>query len=180
MMGEAGLMALQYQRDAIANGEAWRLFTAHFVHLNTPHLAGNLLGLEVLWVLLSPALSMSTGVLIVLGAMIGCDLGLWFLHPELAWYTGLSGVLHGLLLAGALALAREQRLVGFGLAALTLFKLLWEQFVGPLPGSETLIRHRVIVDAHLYGAVGGVAALLLRELVMPGRARRARDTQRTS
>ena len=42
-------------------------------------------------------------------------------------------------------------------------KLAWEQFAGPLPGSESGSGGPVIVDAHLYGAVGGLlAAVLIR------------------
>ena len=42
-------------------------------------------------------------------------------------------------------------------------KIGWEQWHGPVPGSETTSGGPVVVDAHLYGAVGGaMAALLMR------------------
>ena len=45
--------------------------------------------------------------------------------------------------------------------ALVMAKLLFEQLIGPLPGSETTSGGPVVIDAHLYGAVGGVIAVLI-------------------
>jgi rhomboid family GlyGly-CTERM serine protease len=117
-------------------------------------------------------------LIILLGAAAGCDLGLWFLHPGIGWYVGLSGLLHGLLLGGALALVRRRRWTGLGIALLVFAKLVWEQTWGPLPGSEAMIDNRVVVEAHLYGAVGGAAAAGLG-LLWPRRASVA-QRQRTS
>jgi hypothetical protein len=43
-------------------------------------------------------------------------------------------------------------------------KVAYEQIAGPLPGSEATSGGAVIVDAHLYGIIGGtaVAAALIR------------------
>jgi hypothetical protein len=41
------------------------------------------------------------------------------------------------------------------ICAVVVGKLLYEQLVGPLPGSESVAGGTVIVNAHLYGAVGG-------------------------
>jgi hypothetical protein len=47
-------------------------------------------------------------------------------------------------------------------------KLAWEQFSGPLPGSEGTAGGPVIVDSHLFGALGGaLTALTLRIRVRP-------------
>ena len=40
-------------------------------------------------------------------------------------------------------------------------KLFWEYMNGPLPGSESMTGGRVIVEAHLYGAMAGLAAVFL-------------------
>jgi hypothetical protein len=77
--------------------------------------------------------------------------------------VGLSGVLHGLFVAGALA----SLLAGFRaellLLGLLAVKLVWEHFQGALPGSESLAGGTVLIEAHLYGAITGVlaAAILL-------------------
>jgi 3-oxoacyl-[acyl-carrier protein] reductase len=89
--------------------------------------------------------------------MAAIDMGLYFGTPSIAWYVGLSGVLHGMLAAGAFAMLGEMRrfavLVLAGIAA----KLVWEQTLGPLPFSESATGGTVITAAHLFGAIGGAA-----------------------
>jgi hypothetical protein len=60
--------------------------------------------------------------------------------------------------AGALAHLRRGELEGWVLAALLAAKLLYEHLVGPLPFSGS---DPVVVDAHLYGVLGGTAAAAL-------------------
>ena len=75
------------------------------------------------------------------------------------WYVGLSGVLHGALAAGAVAWWRyESKLLALLLSAIFAGKLAWEQWHGALPLSGDL---PVVVDAHLYGALGGALAGVL-------------------
>ena len=83
-------------------------------------------------------------------------LGLLGFSPDLHGYAGLSGVTHGLFAWGGLALVRAGRRSygGLVLAALCA-KLLWEQFVGPMPGAEAVVGGMVAIDAHLYGFMGG-------------------------
>jgi hypothetical protein len=70
--------------------------------------------------------------------------------------VGLSGVLHGALAAGALGWWRqESKPLALGLTAVLLGKLAWEQWHGALPLSGDM---PVVVDAHLYGAIGGSLA----------------------
>jgi hypothetical protein len=77
----------------------------------------------------------------------------------LEWYVGFSGVLHGALAAGAVAWhRRESALLAWALTAVLAGKLIWEQAVGALPLSGDL---PVVVDAHLYGAAGGLLAALV-------------------
>jgi len=71
-----------------------------------------------------------------------------------SWYAGSSGVLHGVLAAGAVAHVRRGERDGWPLLVLLAAKLAYEQGVGGLPFSGTV----VVVDAHLYGVVGGLAA----------------------
>jgi len=78
------------------------------------------------------------------------------LQPQLLWYVGLSGVLHGALAAGGVAWWRyESKPMAALLSAIFFGKLTWEQWQGALRLSGGL---PVVVDAHLYGACGGVTA----------------------
>ena len=84
----------------------------------------------------------------------------------MAWYVGLSGLLHALLAAGIVARLGNINAEMAILATLVIAKLAWEQFSGPLPGSELTSGGVVIVDAHLYGAAGGVLGALLNRITV--------------
>ena len=43
-------------------------------------------------------------------------------------------------------------------------KIAWEQWNGPSPSTEQLIGAIVLINAHLYGAIGGVIYFLLQQL----------------
>ncbi|MEW8376494.1 MAG: rhombosortase [Candidatus Thiodiazotropha sp.] len=147
---------LQYHRIDLADGDWWRLLTAHLTHLGWGHLGMNLCGLWLIWYLfpaIRPALRYLT---LLLFLMPGTALGLWLFSPEVIWYRGLSGVLHGLLIWALLEQLRKAQLISLSVLALVILKLIWEQWQGPLAGSESLAAGSVIVDAHLYGAVTGV------------------------
>lgn len=147
----------RYERTAIEAGEMWRLVTGHFAHLGWAHLGLNLAALALVWLLVGHAFSRAAWLVVMLMTMLGVSAGLWFLEPGLDWYVGLSGVLHGLWVAGALALLGKQR-EAIPMLILAAAKLVWEQWAGPLPGSSRAVGGFVIVDAHLYGALSGAAA----------------------
>lgn len=164
LTGDFGREWLRYDRARIAAGELWRLLTGHLVHLGVSHTLLNLAGLVLVWILVGRAFSWRQWLWVMAGSVIAIDLGLWFGAPALEWYVGLSGLLHGMLAAGIVAgVARrsgEAAILAVGVAA----KLAWEQVAGPLPGSEATSGGAVVVDAHLYGVIGGaiVAAALIR------------------
>ena len=152
--------ALSYQRDAIAAGQWWRVLTAHFVHLDAGHALLNSLGLVLMWALFARDYSPWRWLAIYLAAALTISAGLWVLDPQVEWYVGASGALHGVLAAGTLAHLRRRDLDGWILAVFTVAKLSYEQFVGSMPFAGSV---NTVVDAHLYGAIGGLAvASLLR------------------
>ena len=90
--------------------------------------------------------------------MASIDTGFWLLDPSLQWYVGASGLLHGVMAAGTLQLLRLRDRLAWPTLALFLAKLTWEQLQGPLPLESN---GPVVVNAHLYGAAGGLAAGML-------------------
>jgi rhomboid family GlyGly-CTERM serine protease len=148
---------LRYEREAILAGQLWRLLTGHLVHLGWPHLFMNGVGLLVIGGLFGQVLRVRDWLLTCLTGALAISLGLLLLNPEIVWYVGLSGVLHGLIVTGAILQIRDGHKVEVLLLAAVIVKLLWEQFQGPLPGVETLVAGPVVVAAHLYGAVAGLA-----------------------
>jgi rhomboid family GlyGly-CTERM serine protease len=154
--GESWREALRYERAAVLRGEYWRLVTGHLVHGTTQHLLLNVLGLGVMAALFPREFSLRGWLFIAAASVAVIDLGFVLWEPQLEWYVGLSGVLHGVLAAGAIAWWRHES-KGFALAltAILAAKLAWEQWRGALPLSGDM---PVIVDAHLYGAIGGALA----------------------
>lgn len=153
---------LRYSRHEIITGQWWRIVTGNLVHLGYSHLLLNLTGLAVIAFLLAPAMPLWQWVITGLVSMVGVGVGLLLLDPHLIWYVGLSGALYGLLLGGAIALFRHDRLMAVLIGSYTVGKIIWEQINGPVRSSELLSGGNVIVNAHLYGMVaGGVTAAIL-------------------
>ncbi|HTT00984.1 MAG TPA: rhombosortase [Steroidobacteraceae bacterium] len=156
--GDRARLALRYDRGALGSGEWWRLLTAHFVHLSLEHAVLNVLGLALIWALFARDYTPRGWLLILASTIMAIDLGLWLGDSTVQWYVGSSGALHGALAAGTLAYLRRHDPLGWVLALFLVGKLIYEQWVGALPlvtGGAS-----VVVDAHLYGVLGGLIAAL--------------------
>jgi rhomboid family GlyGly-CTERM serine protease len=156
-VGPAVRDLMSFQREALTQGEWWRLVTAHFVHLDFQHAALNGMGLVLMWALFARDYPPLRWLAIYAGACLAVSTGLWFFSPQIDWYVGASGALHGVMTAGTLAHLRRGDLDGWILAIFLVAKLAYEQAAGALPfaGSPD-----TVVDAHLYGAIGGVVLAL--------------------
>lgn len=154
LAGDGGREVLRYDRAALAAGQWWRLLSAHIVHLDFDHAVLNSLGLVLMWALFARDYRPRQWLLIVLGSIAAIDAGLWLRDSTVAWYVGSSGALHGIMAAGTLAHVRRRDLDGWILAVFIVVKLAYEQSAGALPFSQS--HAGVVVDAHLFGALGGV------------------------
>lgn len=147
--------AWRFDRTLIEQHQYWLLFSGHFVHLNWGHWALNMAGLAIVAFFFSPYGSVLQWLWVLFVSSLCCGLGLYWLDPDVVTYVGLSGVLHGLFIYGAMREIRHYPASGYVLMALLVAKLGWEHFFGALPGSEQIAAGRVVTDAHLYGAIGG-------------------------
>jgi rhomboid family GlyGly-CTERM serine protease len=155
LFGEPARLLLRYEKSALWSGDYWRFVTGHFVHANVTHLLLNVVGAGLIAALLARDYAPRQWIAILLGSIAAIDLGFVLFEPQLEWYVGLSGVLHGALAAGAVAWwQHETKALALTLSIVLVGKLGWEQLHGALPLSGDI---DVIVDAHLYGACGGVA-----------------------
>lgn len=149
--------SLEYQREPIGDGEYWRLFTAHFVHLNFSHAVLNAAGVALLAWVFPQEFSRRDWWSIVLLTPVLISAGLWWKQPGLAGYAGFSGVLHGLLYFAALKLWRTSRWLSAGMLLLLCGRQLWEQTAAYNPDYlRSVIGGRVMPDAHLFGGVTGL------------------------
>lgn len=156
--GEDLREAGRYERLAIENGEYWRLVSGHLVHLGWGHLWPNLAALLVIGLLFEDVFRNADWWRLSAASAAAIDLGLYVLDPTVLWYVGLSGVLHGLVAAGALALLVRRQTLGAVLAIGLGAKLAFEQIVGPVPFTAESVGGPVVVAAHLYGSAGGLIA----------------------
>lgn len=153
--GDAWRLPLRYDRIAILQGQWWRLLTGNFVHMSAGHLAEDMTGCLLLWLLFADVLPGWRTPAVVLAGSLAVGVGLLVGDPGVEWYVGISGALDTLWAAGALALIRRRDRFGWVLAVFLLLKLGYEQLFGALPFSTATSGGPVIVDAHLYGAFAG-------------------------
>ena len=174
--GEAARDWGSYDRAGLANGQVWRLITAHLVHLGWAHLWPNLLALLLISGLLEEFLSPFEWAVASLVTGFAISAGLYLFQPDTHWYVGLSGVLHGLVACGAIVMIRARAVgLGVGLGLGLTLKLLWEVVYGPVPLTAASVGGAVVVAAHLYGAIAGaltgLAFTVMRRPAVPETAR---------
>ena len=158
-LGAAAVPALRYERSAVIAGEAWRLVTGHLVHADLVLLGWNVLGVLIVAFLFARDYSWRQWLVILGVSTATTDLGFLLLEPQLDWYVGFSGVLHGLMTAGLVAWLRTSRdAVTWLVTGLFAAKLAWEHFAGPLPFTAASLALPVVHEAHTYGAIGGLLA----------------------
>jgi len=95
-----------FDRDAVVQGEVWRLFSSHFVHFTDTHLAYNLLAFGVAGWVVERKSYLHFGLLYVLMAFV-ISTSLFILKPAMSFYGGLSGMACGLIFYCALLGAGE-------------------------------------------------------------------------
>lgn len=156
VFGSALSPLLRYDRQAILGGEVWRLISCHFVHLTWSHLAMNMAGFLLIWLLFGRLLNVLEWLFILLPACLLVGLGLLIFNTDILWYVGFSGVLHSIIIVACLFDFPNKHIDGKLLFVAILVKLSYEQLLGPVPGSEATAGGKVVVDAHLYGAIAGM------------------------
>ena len=133
---------LEFNRDLVNQGELWRVFSSQFVHANWAHLALNCGGIILIWLLHGEYTSPKRYAINISLLALWCGLGVYWFCPSIYIYTGLSALLHGVIIWGAV---KDTTLNG------------------PNADIGKLINSTVAIDAHLIGAIGGtlLAAPLL-------------------
>ncbi len=140
---------LEYRRSLLW-GEPWRLLTAHLVHVDGQHLLGNLVALCALQAFLPTLQGFRRSLLLVTTCSLAVSLCLYLFSPEVDWFRGLSGVLHGLIVVGCFVHWRRYPVMCTAAFVLLGFKLVVE------PMLPSTFNFSVVHDAHRYGAVAGL------------------------
>ena len=153
---------LMFDRDAINNGQVWRLFSAHFVHLSMPHLLGNAMGVALLAYIAGRSLNNLVGISLLIWCVLVVGVGLYGYADYLQRYVGLSGVLHGLLLVAPFISPFYSRRMAMCFLLVIVSKVIWEQssFYDDM-AMAGLIGGRVEANAHMLGVLAGLFFLLM-------------------
>lgn len=146
----------EYNRTLFATGEYWRIITGHFSHSNGYHLMLNLAGVALIWALHGEYYDSKQYALALFLLALYTGGGLYIFYPENTLYNGLSGVLHGLIIIGALIDCQKGMKTGYLLFIGVWLKIVWEQYTGPSAELGELIEARVAIEAHLIGAISGI------------------------
>lgn len=156
---------LIYKRELVSDGQAWRLLSSNFLHTNLNHVLLNLAGLTLLWAIHGYAYRWLTITALIVFCSFCVTLGLYFFSPDTTWYVGLSGALHGLFVWGAYQDIQHKIRSGWLLMLGVWLKIGYEQYFGAEQAIVDLIQANVAIDAHLYGAVGGLIAIVISKFV---------------
>jgi rhomboid family GlyGly-CTERM serine protease len=154
---------LRYQNDWLSKSEYWRLFTAHWVHVNWIHLALNAAGLWLCTAIAPPRWKIWQWLLYNLILALGISVLFSLRNPNLEWYAGYSGVLFGIFLLAAVDLYPREKLIALLLGAAISIKVILEQTSDLKINSSDLIGTPVIIDAHLYGLLLGISIALAQQ-----------------
>ncbi len=153
---------LRFDREKIAGGEIWRLFTANYVHLSHTHALGNGLGVLLLAYIAGSAFNSKPGVILLIWSSLAVGGGLYLFADYLYFYVGFSGVLHALLLVAPFMSKAYSLKVASLFFIIIVIKVMWEQ--SPFYNDMALFQSiggRVETNAHALGLIAGVCFLIV-------------------
>lgn len=147
-------------RLAFEEGQYWRVLTGNIVHTNLVHWAMNLSALFLVFSIFKPKLLEFEIIGSLLCLFVGFSILYW---TEIAIYSGLSGVIHGLFGYYTIKeiLLKKADLISLLMFILLIAKIVYEQNFGSSQQTTEMIGAMVAIDSHLYGAISGVVISLL-------------------
>ena len=155
---------LRYERASF--GQQWWQGLSHALpHVNLKHMWLNVLALLCMAALFPEAFKSFSWLFALAFSAMASATGLYFFSPAIDWCIGLSGALHGLMIYVVL----HSRANIFWLLAIA-SKLIVEQTdmfadSGIVSITVDYIGHSIVIDAHLWGAMGGFVYFLLAYIV---------------
>lgn len=151
---------LRFNQQAISEGEFWRLLTGNLLHTNHWHLILNIGGVVLLWAIHGYYYRTKPYLFGLLTAGLFTCICIYLFSPQLKFYVGMSGALHGLFVWGAYMDIKHKYKTGWLLMIGVWLKILHEQFSGASAQVASLIESQVAIDSHLYGGIAGLVLVL--------------------
>ena len=147
---------LTLEAAKINEGEYWRILTANLVHFGWAHTLMNTAALLLCSFAFFSNYPVKKFSLLLFWCCLVVGIAIYLFSPEYSPYAGLSGAIHGLIVAGLLqprVYPLWIRLFGLGLI---IAKLIQENMAGyQATDLQALIPVAVAVESHVYGAIAG-------------------------
>jgi len=150
-----------YQRNLVMQGEVWRVLSGHFFHTNGFHFLLNGAAVVMLWALHGQFYTIKKYLIVFWVTAVICAVGIHWFSLNIDQYVGLSGILHGLFIWGAIEDIKAKEQTGYLLLIGVILKIAHEQYYGASADVAELIGANVAINAHLWGAIGGVIAAII-------------------
>ena len=148
---------LSLASSKVSDGEIWRLLTANLVHFGWLHTTMNAAALLLCALAFFTEYSLKKFSLLLLWCCAGVGVGIYFFNPEYSPYAGLSGAIHGLIVAGLLQTRTYPVWIRVIALGLVVAKLVQENSAGyEATDLQALLPVAVAVESHLYGALAGL------------------------
>lgn len=153
---------LIYDRQAILDGEVWRLLTGHCVHFTSTHVFYNLIGFGIAGSLLEYRGYPYFGLLCFLMANT-ISMSLLITQPQLSYYGGLSGLVSGIIVYTALWGLQEGirwRIFCQWVLAIICVKISWELWQSAFIFND-LTAFVPVPQSHLVGSLTACGLFLI-------------------
>lgn len=148
---------LSLEASKVSTGEFWRLLTANLVHFGWVHTLMNAAALLLCALAFFTENSLKKFSFLLLWCCASVGVGIYLFNPEYSPYAGLSGAIHGLIVAGLLQTRAYPMWVRVLALGLVVAKLVQENSAGyEATDLQALLPVSVAVESHLYGAVAGL------------------------
>lgn len=85
---------------------------------------------------------------------------LYFMTPNVNYYVGLSAILHGVIVAGAVLDFKRDRVANLILLVGVSVKIIWEQSPYYMDDMSEFIGGNVLVESHFLGTVVGLVVVM--------------------
>ncbi|NNM52927.1 MAG: rhombosortase [Pseudomonadales bacterium] len=163
--GSGVFQDFDFDRQKIAYGQWWRLFSGSWVHFTVWHVLMNVAVLMVISAVLGEGVSAGWWLGVMVLASWGIGAGLWWREPGCAVYAGFSGVVQAVLVFALISSMRRDFFWTSIILAGVVLRIAYEHtpFYNP-DYLRSWIHVAVEPAAHAFGALAGGVMGLIYEL----------------